>query len=789
MRGDGVDLQLEGQSSNPQVLSWLLFKKNDRMQEVQVSGRLKTDAAIVSIHDLTATAKTVDGVKLQINGNAVVHPQAYRLTQADAGLAVKFSAPTLASANLFDSEAVPKLGPVSGSLKLALGRDVVAIYNADIELGERKSSHILLKGDVGYVQLFKDLVLPELNLQTEIQTKELAQLGKQLKYKLPALGPATLRGKLVTKGSELQLQGANLEIGAAEQSLRAVGMFATQLRDPTNYKVAVDVDIQASELTRLAEPFGYTVPQLGETHITGWLDASKSDLHIKDGLLVVGATGQPTMRADFNVTTEMQKGSTINTKFDVAASSLIAAFSEMQPKNLGRLQGNTKISHIDGKWSIESISMASSQTGLYQLNLDGSNVELQKFDEANIKASLVIDSPPKLGELLGVDLSGVGPFRQQGLLSMKQGRLHFDGKTSLGATHSTVEINGQFKDGKPVLSGSLEVPVMHLADFGLGASPASVSSTPDKDKPSKRHVFSREKLNIAFLNDFDFDFTVSINKVESKEVSIDSISGRFQLHDGKLSVKPMQLIFEGGNTNINFEIKSGEVPHYQLSMIADDLRLELLMAQVQKEVPIQGYSNIHLDLRAQGHSPHEIASSLSGNINLGLENARIPKHIVDKLSIDVFNWVLHKSPTSDKYTDLNCLIMIFAADQGELKSNTIIADGPHLSIGGRIDMDLGEETLDIVLIPKQKKKLWSSVAPVKVHGPMLDPKVSALPVKAALKQVGTVTMLSTGIILPVYAAEKLWSFLDGKDKQSGGCDTVNKLLEAEKNKARAKEVK
>ena len=44
LTGAGLDLQLDGQSSNPEVLSWLLFRKHDRMQRVQISGRLQKDA-------------------------------------------------------------------------------------------------------------------------------------------------------------------------------------------------------------------------------------------------------------------------------------------------------------------------------------------------------------------------------------------------------------------------------------------------------------------------------------------------------------------------------------------------------------------------------------------------------------------------------------------------------------------------------------------------------------------------------------------------------------------------
>jgi hypothetical protein len=187
----------------------------------------------------------------------------------------------------------------------------------------------------------------------------------------------------------------------------------------------------------------------------------------------------------------------------------------------------------------------------------------------------------------------------------------------------------------------------------------------------------------------------------------------------------------------------------------------------------------HLDLHASGRSPHDLASSLSGTVSLGLENARIPNKYIEMLSADVFGWVLSKSVSRRNYSDLNCVVMAFDATAGEVKSETLIADGPRLSLGGKIDMNLGTETLDIVLIPKQKKRVFSSISPIKVRGPMLDPTVEAIPAKAALQEIGTMALLP-GVMLPIRAVQGLWGLLDDGDKVGDGCANINELREAAK---------
>jgi len=120
------------------------------------------------------------------------------------------------------------------------------------------------------------------------------------------------------------------------------------------------------------------------------------------------------------------------------------------------------------------------------------------------------------------------------------------------------------------------------------------------------------------------------------------------------------------------------------------------------------------ELRASGHSPHDLVSNLSGSASLGLENARIPNHYVKLLSLDVFGWVLSKSVSVNPYSNLNCVVVAFDISAGEVKSEALITDGPNLNIGGQINMNLGEETLDIVLLPTEKRRLFSSISPVHV---------------------------------------------------------------------------
>ena len=79
-------------------------------------------------------------------------------------------------------------------------------------------------------------------------------------------------------------------------------------------------------------------------------------------------------------------------------------------------------------------------------------------------------------------------------------------------------------------------------------------------------------------------------------------------------------------------------------------------------------------------------------------------------------------------------------------------------------------------MPKQKKRVFSSISPVKVHGPMNNPVVDAIPAKAAVAEIGTMALPS--VFVSVKVIESLWSLLDDGDKVGDGCAGLVELDEA-----------
>jgi len=700
--GEGARLQISGKSDNPAVLSWLLFKEQDRLRSITLNTVLEIKKSRYFISDLDVNAKTPEGLTLLLSGTGEVFGAGHEFRKPDAGFNIKIMAPKTSIFNMMGRRNFPDLGPVAGTAAMAIGLDAVGLYDTDINIGSRRGTRFSLQGDIGYIPLNKSAEVRETGLKASITTVDLARLGEQFGYKWPDLGQGALTGELDIKDKELRLERARLSVGKPDQ---------------------------------------------------------------------------PTIKAKGRLATELNKGSTIELDFDVAVTDLVAAVSDSLPGYLGRLNGNVNISDMDGSWGIENISFVSSGTSLYQLNISGSYGDLENFDQGRIKTSARVDDMAALGDAIGVDLSRFGSYRGAGLLLGNKGKLSYRGNASLGNSSGKVELDGALVGGKPHFTGKLELPVLSLADVGLAGDGEEAAGKDAGSAHDGDYIFSRQPLDVSFLNSFNLELDLIVAKVTSKKMSIDSLDGHVSIRDGHLSVAPFHLNFEGGRADIVFDVQDAAIPEYKLSITGDDIRLGSLLAQVEKDVTIRGSSDIDVDLEAKGRSPHELASSLNGTSRIELENARIPKEYVILLSADVLGWVGSKSILRERYADLNCVVMSFDSTNGMVSSGAIVADGPKLNIGGRIDLNLGEETLNIVLIPKEKKRIFSSITPVKITGPMSKPHVEAVPAKAALQEIGTMALMP-GVIIPVKVLETVWGLFDKADRPGEGCTKLHQVSEA-----------
>jgi len=710
-----LELQIDGRSSNPSVISWLLTDHRNELETVSLKGTVRAREGQYRIEDLQAQARTRSGVQVEASGTADIHKTPKKSPAQTTGLKLTLDSPTTRALTVLTREGagvIPELGPVKATARLVPYLDGISVDVLGLDIGGPGQIRATANGSIGFIPFSGTPKWSGFNLMLDVSAKKSTYLNKYLKLDLP-------------------------ELGAVAASMRVRGGMSS-------------ASIESLKLT-------------------------------------IGNPVNPALRANGTVRTGFrQRSTTLDIGYDVSTADLITViYKQPSSSRLGRLDGNLTASDTDGSWGVEKFTMISARTSLFQLKITGGVDDLLKPDQGRVRTMLEIDDVPALGRALDVDLSGFSSYRGQGTLELHNGRVDYEAANILGNTRSTTSLTGSLAGNKPRLKGKLDIPVFNLADFGIGkhAGGKKASALP-VNQDSNQFLFSRQAFNLNFLQALDLDLGVSVSSVAGTGLRFEQLDARINLQNGVLRVTPVKLQFEGGPATLDLVINTRGIPDFTFTMSGNDLSLGPALAEIQNDVPVEGYVNLHADVSASGDSPHELASSLDGTFGFGLENARVPRRYIEYLAVDVFGWAFNTATRRDPYASLDCVMAGFDIKDGVATSNLLAADGPSLTVAGTAILNFGDETMDMTLLPRQKKSLFSELSPVHIKGPMRDPEVTALPVKSAVTSLGTLALVPAlpMVAIPAILGEKLWSSLNDHDRSDGGCVKLAKKIEKQKEK-------
>jgi hypothetical protein len=514
-------------------------------------------------------------------------------------------------------------------------------------------------------------------------------------------------------------------------------------------------------------------------------------------ILSSGTVESPPRKPLIKVNGEMDRtlptGGLFKADFDIDVSALMSVFNQEKiVDGLGRLQGRYEFVDVDGRWSMRKLDLTSVDSELYQLKMNGA-VE-QDEEKFELRSDLDVPDPTAFGAQFGLDFSGYAAYRGVGVFTGNRSVIKYQGQTSIGRIDNETTLKITPAGGKPLIQGKFVTQNLYLEDIGLSKYLGVDPDAPDPDdlviakphageteKPKEPApiaadepiIFDREPLDFSGLQLFNLDLEFLIDDITGVDFSIEKLEGRISLTDGTLRLSPMQLVIEGGATDLELELATRNTPSVMLKVIADDLLLGKLIAKAQEEVPVEGKAHLHINITSTGHSAHELASDLSGKLSFSLENARVPKKYVEFLSADLFGFLFRSVTFKDSYATLNCVMTGLEIDQGVAKTVLLVGDGPNLAIEGTATVDLGQETIDMVLLPKQKKRIGLDYSKITVKGSLADPDVEATGTGAATAAAVGGVILIPQVIVPVFLIEQVWRFFSsGND--SGCNDYIEK---------------
>ncbi|MFO1243187.1 MAG: AsmA family protein [Rickettsiales bacterium] len=281
----------------------------------------------------------------------------------------------------------------------------------------------------------------------------------------------------------------------------------------------------------------------------------------------------------------------------------------------------------------------------------------------------------------------------------------------------TGTITADLTKQKPFVSGNLVLPEIALASSGNAVPSEGSAKGTNNGKVIPNIDLPGDALNAA-----DADLTITIDSLTLPDYKLANIKLPVKLQNTKLSIAPFSFSLGGsaitGNAGLSpsgasFAVSGNSVPLKALA-----------------KGPLNGGSaTFNIKTSGQGKNLQSVMSTLTGNASFFLKDATYePKNAKVGDLLNILN-----GGKGNSAVVLSCAASNFTISQGVANSTVLVADTSAARVDGTGSINLGQETMQLMLKPTPKAAGLNQLAvPIRVSGTFADPRVVPDPKGTAL---------------------------------------------------------
>lgn len=668
---------------------------------------------------------------------------------------------------LFDIQH-PRIGPVSGTAELYNKQKKLVLGAIQVQAGSSHLADFSLKGGINWdrqagFRQFNDLRF----YGNSPSIKNILQLYG---IEVPALGPIavdfhiqgfdqSLIGKTlrITIGSEdallITISGGAKKLLLQEWAFSDVNLTGKATAAGTQY---------LAPLLRLDD-----FPDLGALISEFKLNGSIKDLGLSDFMLSVRNNQNLSINITGNIKQlPMQVGqnfSGVNMKVSALMPSLADAsrqfgynFSEW-----GKTQFQANLHDFNGYYALDNINFFSQQVAS-DLNITGKITNL--FSNQSRQLSLLVKGK-KITDIFAKDVEPA-ELRIKGSTTYQNRLGAFKGAIGFGNSNVKADLSLSLHNDVPKISGNLVSQQVFISDFKW-IDPAAPPKPGQSGVPNK--LFSQEKLDFDWLNQFDIDVWLRADKLSGKDHHINGVELRLNLADGRLRLFPAKFFLSEGSVDIHLDMNAKAPYEVKLKTVGEGIKLGPFLKEFEKPPALQGNLDLVIDVQSQGLSEAEIMSKLQGQIGLALENGKIKKRELEIIFLNLIGWLFSYGISENEVT-ISCGMINFNVQQGIANTGLFVLDGPKLLVRGDGIIDLKKETIDYKVNLEKKKMLTNNRVPIQIKGKLSDPviKQSRLSAFSSLDRY----VLSPVVEVPSELLGTLWGVVDNPNEIQSPCQKL-----------------
>lgn len=452
-------------------------------------------------------------------------------------------------------------------------------------------------------------------------------------------------------------------------------------------------------------------------------------------------------------------GEGLDLKITVEGTELAEAakFARLKIAPWGPFRMAAKLSGSAANPALGEIEAAVGKRDLLLVSAKGAIKALRPVEGIDLALTVESDKPAALSGIAGTAIPPAAAMKLAGQLSDGNGEYRLTGiKGSLGKSDVAGEATVRLGQPRPSITARLTSTLLDVADVdpALVRAPRSEgakTAPPPAAAPGAKaddRLIPDLPVDTDALTRADLDLEWKIRRLALGEAAADDVEARLELRDGRLVLKPLSARVGDGRLDGELAIDgTGRPATMRLGLVADGIEAGALLKNLRLTEAVSGAKTaLRLDLQAKGGSLRGLLARTDGDVTLIVDSGVIGNAYVDLLAFDLIRAIAPWTPREDM-TRMQCLVARFAIRNGLAKSQALLFDTSHMTMGGSGTVNLASEGLDLTLVPRAKQASLVNLAiPMDVGGTFAHPTI--LPNKAALA-IGVAGAAAGAAIMPL----------------------------------------
>ena len=700
----------------------------------------------------------------------------------------------------------PYLDSLEGSFDLSGSPQDLSVTNAHVSASIDQEMKATIDGSIKRVNLMamrsikekdpdgKNAAMEGVDLHCTVKASGTHKLMQNLGFEKPYIESFEGSFDLIGSTDNFSITRVLVEAGMMERANISLEGSIKHLyvKDPPAVK-GVDLNLKgtAPDSGILSRLTGRDFPNLGAIFLNAHLGDKEGALELNPFELHAEKAGKEVLIINGEMHDVLNPQKFLLDAAFATSSKVVFENSLGQPgKQSFPISGKIKIQGDTDQIHIQEFQVTSPTADALFIDVKGSITDMS--GAPTFKGTLLSDilDFSLISPGAGASLTSLGALHADGQIMIKQNNMSFNGTMNLGRTRFMADMFASSAEKRPRIVAKIHAPTIYLGDrdaFPKTNSTSQASLKPPP-KPAGKRIFDTVPLHIDIPQAIDASISITADTLQDRRSkhSFHDVRLDASLEKGGLQLSPITFQYAGGSVTMDISIEShGKTPDMKMWLTTEDMDIATLEDYLHKPHVLDGKMSVSAYMHGQGNSAHDIASSLDGDIGFAIENGAINRDVellgadgvdvvlsfTENITGDALDLVL-PSAEKKKYTALNCMVARFTFQKGVGLSRIIACDTSDYKVSGLGTLNLNKETMDLVIQPKSKKKLfdWSS-SPIYISGPISNPSLRKIPYREAARLSGEI--FAPYIFLPARGLGYLWYLLKKDAGKDSSCAQLN----------------